>query len=342
MRRAALAVAFSFTSLAAGGQAPTPLPTYSAEVEVRRVVVDARVVDSKGQPIRGLGRDSFRVLVDGVPAVLDTVEWVEGAEPYAEGLTPEQAAAAGVEPAPRGRLLVLFFQAGFESVRLTGHMRMKGRAMKVLDGLQPQDRVAVVSYDSHLKLRVDFTTDRERVKRAIHDAILSGKVAPLPPQPFPSLAAHLDYDAARAAGTPEKGLLVLARALRELPGNKSLVYLGWGLGHLFGHRVWMGADYARARYILMDGRVSVYAIDVTDADFHDLEVGLERVAEDTGGFYVKTNTFPDQAVTRIEGAIAGHYVLVFACPGREHGEHSLAIELVGVKGRILGKLEFRD
>ena len=85
------------------------------------------------------------------------------------------------------------------------------------------------------------------------------KVAPLPPQPFPSLAAHLDYDAAKRAGTPEKGLLVLARALRELPGNKSLVYFGWGLGHLFGRRVWMGADYARARYILMDGRVSVYA-----------------------------------------------------------------------------------
>jgi VWFA-related protein len=325
-----------------GAQSPTPLPTYSAEVEVRRVVVDARVVDSKGQPIRGLENDNFRVLVDGVPAVLDSVEWVEGAEPYSEGLTPEQATAAGTEPAPRGRLLVFFFQAGFESVRLTGHMRMKGRAIKVLDGLEPEDRVAVVSFDSHLKLRVDFTTNREQVKRAIHDAILSGKVTPLPAQPFPSLAAVFDYTAARDAGTPEKGLLVLARALRELPGNKSLVYFGWGLGHLFGHRVWMGADYARARYVLMEGRVTVYAIDVTDADYHDLEVGLERVAEDTGGFYVKTNTFPDQAVTRIAGAIAGHYVLVFTCPRREHGEHSLVIDLVNAQGRVHGKLEFQD
>lgn len=326
----------------ARAQAPTPLPTYSAEVEVRRVVADVRVVDNKGQPIRGLGPESFRLLVDGAPASLDSVEWVEGAEAYSEGLTPEQASVAGAAPAPRGRLLVFFFQAGFEGVRLTGHMRMKSRAIRVLDGLKPDDQVAVVSYDSHLKLRVDFTTDRARVRRAIHDAILSGKVTPLPAHPFPSLAAVFDFQAAKDAASPEKGLLVLARALKELPGNKSVMFFGWGLGYLFGQRVSMGADYARARYELMTGRVSVYAIDVTDADYHTLEVGLEQVAADTGGFYIKTNNFPDQAVMRIEGAIAGHYVLVFASPSREHGEHTLAIELVGVKGQVLGKFAFQD
>lgn len=323
-------------------QAPTPLPTYSAEVVVRRVVADVRVVDGKGQAIRGLTTDNFRVFVDGIPAVLDSAEWIEGSEPYAEGLAPEVAAQVGAEAAPRGRLVVFFFQAGYESVRMTGHMRMKGRAIKVLEGLKPDDFVAVVSYDSHLKLRVDFTTGREIVKDAIHDAILSGKVDRLPPGDFPSLATYFDYRAAKDAATPEKGLLVLAKALEKLPGNKSLVFFGWGLGNLFNRRVWMGPDYARARYHLQNGRVSVYSIDVTDADYHTLEVGLEQVAEDTGGFYVKTNNFPDQAVMRLEGALAGHYVLVFACPAQEHGEHSLAITLVNAKGTILGKFGFRD
>lgn len=327
---------------AAVAQTPTPLPTYSAEVVVRRVVADVRVVDRKGQAIRGLTADNFRVFVDGIPAVLDSVEWIEGSEPYAEGLTPEVAAQAGVDAAPRGRLVVFFFQVGYQSVRLSGHMRMKSRAIKVLEGLEPEDYVAVVSYDSHLQLRVDFTTAREIVKDAIHDAILSGHVDRLPPGEFPSLATHFDFRAAKQAGTPEKGLLVLAKALEKLPGHKSLVFFGWGLGTLSNRRVWMGADYARARYHLMNGRVSVYSIDVTDADYHTLEVGLARVAEDTGGFYVKTNNFPDQAVTRIEGALAGHYVLVFACPAREHGEHSLAVELVNVKGTVLDKLAFRD
>lgn len=323
-------------------QTPAPLPTYAAEVEVRRVIVDARVVDSRGKPIRDLGREHFRVFVDGVAAPLESVEWIEGAAPYPEGPTPEEAAAAGVAPAPPGRLIVFFFQAGYESVRLTGHMRMKSRAIRVLDSLEPEDRVAIVSFDSHLKLRVDLTTDRELVKRSIHDAILSGKVKPLPAGEFPSLAAHFDYAAARKAATPEKGLEVLALAMKELPGNKSLVYFGWGLGNLFGRRVWLGVDYARARYHLMTGRISVYAIDVTDADYHTLEVGLEQVAADTGGFYVKTHLFPDQAVTRIEGAIAGHYVLVFTCPHAHHGHHSLAIELVGTKGRLMAKDAFQD
>ncbi|MBP7798235.1 MAG: VWA domain-containing protein [Thermoanaerobaculaceae bacterium] len=341
--KAAWALMFGGLAVSAAvAQTPTPLPTYSAEVVVRRVMADVRVVDGKGQAIRGLTADNFRVFVDGLPALLDSVEWIEGTEPYAEGLAPEVAAQAGVEAAPKGRLVVFFFQAGFQGVRLTGHMRMKGRAVKVLEGLKPEDYVAVVSYDSHLKLRVDFTTSREIVKSAIHDAILSGKVDRLPPGEFPSLATHFDFRAAKEAGTPEKGLLVLAKALEKLPGNKSLVFFGWGLGTLSNRRVWMGADYARARYHLSNGRVSVYSIDVTDADYHTLEVGLERVAEDTGGFYVKTNNFPDQAVTRIEGALAGHYVLVFTSPTEERGDHSLAVTLVNAKGTVLGKFAFRD
>lgn len=335
-------LAAGLAALAVEAQTPTPLPVFSAEVEVRRVVVDVRVVNGKGQPIRGLSSNNFRVFVDGLPAALDSVEWIEGSEPYSEGVPPEVAAQASLEAAPRGRLIVFFFQVGYQSVRLAGQMRMKGRAIKVLQGLQPEDYVAVVSYDSHLKLRVDFTTAREIVKDAIHDAILSGKVERLPPGEFPSLAAHLDYRAAREAGTPEKGLLVLARALEKLPGHKNLFFFGWGLGNLFNRRVWMGPDYARARYHLMNGRVSVHAIDVTDADYHTLEVGLERVAEDTGGFYVKTHNFPDEAVMRIEGALAGHYVLVFPCPAPEHGEHSLAITLVNARGMVLATPTFRD
>ena len=339
-------VAATLTAL--GLLVPGPLargqvPTVQEHVEVRRVVVDARVVDPKGLPVEGLTAANFRVFVDGTPAGLDSVEWVSGTTPYAEGPTPEQAAVAGTAPAVEGRLVVMLFQADFASVRLTGLMRMKSRAIRVLDGLGPADRVAVVSYDSHLKLRVDFTSDRERLVQGIHDAILLGTPERLAPGPEPSLAAHWDWAAAKGAAEPEAGLLVLARALGELPGNKSLVYFGWGLGSRFAGFVSMNHDYPEARATLVKARVSVYAIDVTDADFHDLEVGLIRVATDTGGFYVKTNIFPDQAITRIEGAIAGHYVLVFSCPSATHGEHDLAVELVGAKNaRVLVSSSFQD
>jgi VWFA-related protein len=311
-------------------------------VEVRRVLLDVRVVDSRGDPLLGLAPEDFRILVDDRPAVLDSVEWVSGTEPFAEGLRPEEAVTLGAPVAPSGRLIVYFFQTDFATVRLSGLMHMKFKAIELLATLQPGDRVAVVSFDSHLKLRQDFTSDIDRLTTAVHQAILLGKEPAINPGPFPSLAGAFDRAAARRAAEPETGLLVTARALEALPGSKSLVFFGWGLGHLSRPWVVMGRDYGAARAALTRARVSVFAIDVTDADYHDLEVGLEQVAQDTGGFYVKTNNFPDQAVMRIEGAIAGHYVLVFACPSREHGEHSLAINLVGAKGQVLGKFAFQD
>lgn len=322
----------------AGGQALR----VREHVEVRRVVVDARVVNGRGDPVTGLGAADFRVLVDGRAAELESVEWVPGTQPFAEGPTPEQAALSGRPAAPPGRLIVYFFQSDFAQVRLAGLMRLKFKAIELLDTLLPGDRVAVVSFDSHLKLRQDFTADRARIIQAIHEAILTGREPDVAPGPFPSLAASFDRTAAERAAEPESGLLVTARALEALPGAKSLVYFGWGLGHLALPWVVMGHDYGPARAALLRARVSVFAIDVTDADYHDLEVGLQQVAADTGGFYVKTNLFPSQAVTRLEGALAGHYTLVLVRSEGTRGPHALAVELVGRAGNVLVQPTFED
>jgi VWFA-related protein len=321
---------------------PAPQLHVREHVEVPRVVLDVRVVDSRGEPILGLATGDFRVLLDGKPAALESAEWIAGTQPYAEGLSPKEAAAVGGTVAPPGRLIVYFFQTDFASVRLNGLMGLKARAIELLDTLTPEDRVAVVSFDSHLKLRQDFTNDRSKLTRAIHDAILFGREPRIPPGPFPSLARSWDRAAAKRAAEPETGLLVTAEALKALPGAKSLVFFGWGLGHLAPPWVIMGRDYGAARRALEVARVSVFAIDVTDADYHDLEFGLERVAADTGGFYAKTNLFPGQAIDRVEGAIAGRYVLVVVKPELPHGEHAIAVELTRIKGTVLVKPSFED
>jgi VWFA-related protein len=311
-------------------------------VEVQRVLLDVRVVDSRGDPLLGLAPEDFRILVDDRPAVLDSLEWVSGTEPFAEGLSPEEAVTLGAPVAPSGRLIVYFFQTDFATVRLSGLMHMKFKALELLATLQPSDRVAVVSFDSHLKLRQDFTSDLDKLTTAVHQAILLGKEPAITPGPFPSLARSFDRAAARRAAEPETGLLVTARALEAFPGTKSLIFFGWGLGHLSKPWVVMGRDYGAARAALTRARVSVFAIDVTDADYHDLEVGLERVAADTGGFYAKTNLFPGQAITRLEGAIAGHYVLNVVKPELPHGEHAVTVELTRQRATVLVKPFFQD
>jgi VWFA-related protein len=311
-------------------------------VEVRRVLLEVRVVDSRGDPILGLAPEDFRIVVDSRPAVLESVEWVSGTEPYAEGLSPEEAVTVGGSVAPSGRLIVYFFQADFATVRLNGLMHMKLKAIELLATLQPGDRVAVVSFDSHLKLRQDFTSDIDKLTTAVHEAILFGDEPHTGPGPFPSLARSFDRVAAKRAAEPETALLVIARALESLPGSKSLVFFGWGLGHLSRPWVVMGRDYGAARAALMRARVSVFAIDVTDADYHDLEVGLEQVAADTGGFYAKTNLFPGQAITRLEGAIAGHYVLNVVKPELARGEHAVTVKLTRQRGTVMVKPSFQD
>ena len=242
--------------------------------------------------------------------------------------------------------MVFFFQADFAQVRLSGLMRMKARAITFLNTLQPTDRVAVLSFDSHLRFRQDFTRDRESLETAIHRSIMFGGEEHVAASPCPSLVPSFDFAAAVKAASPETALLVVARALEKLPGAKSLVYFGWGLGQLSGgsvlRRVTMGRDYAPARAALARARASVFAIDVTDADYHDLEAGLEQVAADTGGFYAKTNLFPDQAMTRLEGALAGHYVLVVVRPDGPHGTHAISIEVSSKEWTVLARSTYDD
>jgi VWFA-related protein len=302
-------------------------------VEVERILVQARVVDARGQPVLGLRPEHFGVTLGGRAAAVESVFWVEGAEPP----LPEEAAEAGVRPpAPDGRLVAFFFQKDLERSRVGGLMKMTREAASLLDGLASEDRVAVLSFDSHLKLWVDFTRDRDAARHALEHSILFGSRPPVP-RSFhpPALGPSFDRVAARRAATPEAALLVLGKALKDVPGAKSLVFFGWGLGRFSSTGVHLERDYEPARRALLEARTSVFTLDVTDADYHSLEVGLEQVSYDTGGFYAKTHLFQAQALRRLEGALAGHYVLVLEAPRLPPGPHRLRVRLRGREGTVL-------
>ena len=326
-------------------------------VDVERVMVEARAVDGRGNPIRGLGATHFQVKVDGKPVSLESATWVTGSPP--DGFLPdvsmgaEDGVADGVVdrlPAgdvvvggvPPGRLIVMFFQKDFDSSRAPGLLRMQSKAARFLETLGPEDRVAVLSFDYHLKLWQDFTNDREKLKTAVRRTLFFGKFPSGQSGEAPSMAAEFDFEAAKRAAEPESALLVIARALRPVPGPKSLIFFGWGMGTMSGSRVFMDSDYGPAVQALLDARTTVFTLDVTDADYHTLEVGLEAVAADTGGFYAKTHLFPGLAMARLEGALAGHYLLAFERPGPRRGVHRVEIKLRGVKGEVMAKGVYVD
>jgi VWFA-related protein len=297
------------------------------------------VVTGRGQPVRGLGPADFRLDVDGHAVTVESAQWVEGERPYADGLTPEAAAAAGAEAAPEGRLIVFFFQKDIAAMRTLGLLRMQREALKLARQLEPQDRVAVVSFDSHFKVWLDFTRDRAALGRILeHGLIFEDRPHPVQ-EPYPSLLAHVDPEAARRASSPETALLLLGEALGALPGSKSVAFFGWGLGRLVvGIGVVAEPDYGPAVEALHAARATVFALDVTNADRHTLEVGLQSVAEHTGGFYSRTHDFPTAAIQRLAGALSGHYVLAFERPDLKPGTYSLRVRLApGHKGDVLAR-----
>lgn len=304
-------------------------------ITVERVLIDARVTDSHGDPILGLEPEDFVVKFDGKLAKVESVDWIPETAVAREvaGVEKEdvQVTAPASTPdviAPAGRLFIIFIQTDFgrANVRVRGQMHFMQSAEKILEMMEPEDRAAVFSFDSHLKFRLDFTSDPDDIRYAMESAMKIDE--PNWPRIVsnPSLARRLDRDEMKKATSAEESLVLIGNALRPIPGPKSMLLLGWGLGYLFGGRVHMPKEYVVAKRVLETARVSIFALDTTEADYHDLEVGLQQAADDTGGFYAKTHIFPGLAIERLHRTLSGHYELEVRRPDElKRGVHTIEV-----------------
>ena len=309
-------------------------PQFTDRLDVARLVVDVRALDGMGRAIPDLAAEDFSVRVSGKPARVESATWVG-------------AGAISLEPArgafpdgviPHGRLIVLLFQKDLEPRRIAGLMRMLFRASTFLDTLGPDDRVAVVSFDSHLKIWLDFTADRAPVRRILQRGLLleNPRTIGEPADPI-SLARTLTQAAGRRAYPIEQGLRLIGEALEPLPGAKSIVLFGHGFGRYTAEGVMKEKGYDEALAALQRARAAVFSIDVTQADYHSLEVGLQAVSEETGGFYERSFHFPDRTVQRLAGALAGHYVLLVEPVEVPREWSDLSVKLTRHSGTVLAR-----
>jgi VWFA-related protein len=313
------------------------LSQVTEKISVERVIVDARVTDDHGDPITDLEAKDFRVRIDGKPVKVESAEWIPETA-AARGLasigTQEESPNPDLQPAPAGRLLVLFIETDFarNAVRLGGQMHIMSNADELIESLEPEDKVAVLQFDSHLKFRLDFTNEKGRIKGAVRDALAIDEPNEPPVVPNPSMRSHLNKDEMMRATSPEMGLIIIGNALRSIPGPKSLILLGWGLGEKVGHKIIMRPEYPIARHVLEAARVSVFALDITQADYHDLAVGMAVAAGDTGGFYQSTFRFPQMAFDRLKSTLQGHYELEVRKPEKKVlGTHAIEVQVVDRK-----------
>lgn len=305
-------------------------PKYTTTIEVVRYLIHVRVVDSAGGAITDLSPADFEVTIEGERAHVESATWigrVERAEPRPES-----------EEEPAGRLFVLLVQTDFgrDAERMRGQLAFNLLADRILDSLDPQDRVAVFSHDSHLKLRLDFTLDRAAARKAVRDSMRIERL-PLPPasESGPSLVPHLDNGELRKANHPEQALLLIARALRAVDGEKTIIFAGWGMGTMFARTVSLAPEWAEAVELLQKDRVAVFSVGTGVEG--TLSRGMANTAQATGGFHASSRQFPHQSVTRIRGILAGTYELFLRLdePLRP-GLHGVETRLARRKGTAFG------
>jgi VWFA-related protein len=306
-------------------------PRFTDKVDVARILLDVRVIDPRGRPLLGLEPANFEVRIDGKAARVESVRHIPGEAPA----DPATTRTTQLQHVRDGRLVVFLFQKSLHRSRIPGLMLMLRELRGSLEAFPANDRVAVLRFDSRLELLLDFTQNRELLRRAFeHDVLFGNETDPGEP-PVPSLRPALDRERVAPSHSMEESLLRIAEALAPLPGPKSVVAVGHGFGTLSRMGVTLDRAYDEAREALQRARASVFCLDVTNADYHSLETGLRVVAEDTGGIYQRTHVFSKAALDRVIAALDGQYVLFVEKPPLSPGPHRLEVRLRGRGGVVL-------
>lgn len=323
-------------------------PPFVERVEVARLLVDARVFDDRGRPMRDLQPSDFVVKIDGKAARVESAEWVgtfADSAQAAEGEVREARSRTADErdetqAGSRGHLVVFLVQKDLEPRRIIGLMQISQLVDELLRPLTSADRVAVVSFDSRLRIWTDFTNNIGRVRSILSADVIVSRPGPVSASGDVSLMPTLDEGAARRVSSIEHALRLIAESLEPLPGAKSLVLLGYGFGRFDARSggVLLMDGYEEASAALQRARVAVFTLNVTQANYNSLQAGLQTVAAETGGMYA--STYESRGLDRVSQALEGYYVLFVEKPHLKRGEHRIEVRLAGREGTVIARSKY--
>ncbi len=175
---ALLVIVIGLSAQSAAGQdaAATPTPIgglgFVDEVDVRVVNVDVFVRDAAGQPVKGLGREDFRLLQDGREVPISNFA-VLSKEVFRSVFSPAQGegappSAAAVEKPIEIRPIFVVLYIDNENLRPMDRNRVLRRVRSfVTENLEDPVQMMVVSYQRSLDVAQPFTDD----PRAVNDGL---------------------------------------------------------------------------------------------------------------------------------------------------------------------------
>ena len=308
--------------------------TFYDEVSVQLFTLPARVLDRGGAPILGLDPGDLVARVGKTELPIVGLDWYAADALRELGIEADRSEEPVPGGDPPGRSVVLFVQNDFVASRISGHLKLLPMLQELVSSLGPRDRVAVFSYFLELKFWQDFTSDLGAVTQVLEEIVKPGAtpVQTLPSERY-SLFESFDFERARRAAEPETGLRVVADALEALPGEKDVIFVGYGLGEWVGSRISI-RDRDELMRSLFDARATVFVLDVTQADYHTLGTSIMAVAAETGGTYASSFLFPELAMTRLRSQLSGHYMIAIDRGASPEAQGRLKLSLREINGEI--------
>ena len=152
--------------------------TFRANAQL--VVESVTVTDKSGRPVEGLTANDFTVTEDGIPQIISFCEFQRlrntsnafASKPSRQE-RPILEPAAGMRIGTDGvryrdrRLLVLYFD--MSTMPPADQMRAQEAAVQfITNRMAPPDLVAIISFSDVIRVRQDFTDDRDQLLRVIN------------------------------------------------------------------------------------------------------------------------------------------------------------------------------
>ena len=328
MTAVALVALWGFGQAAVAQEAPqNPQGQFTGKVNVNEVLLDVLVTDARGNVIVGLDKNDFVVRENGKPVDLTGVTFYSNRRLLESSPTLAKQGVS-TDQGTEDRYFILFFQDQKEEAQeaprlLSQQLEAAKRARGWVDGeMLPNDWVAVVSYDTRLKVQQDFTHDRKALVQAIGDAVKAKDPEGNYPSRIdatkgPSLLAGLPTGRELMNKTPKiyDAFQVIARSAGNIRGRKNLLLFTFGLP---ANETTFGQFVPDKRYFLPTidalnaNNVAVYSLDLTPpAVEHTLSDSLQMMSDETGGRYFYNVTNFSTPLDQIAKENNGYYLLSY-------------------------------
>jgi len=340
-------------------------------------LVPVRVLDAEGRPVRGLTKKDFVLFDNGEPKTITEYEVHESRETR---VAPEESRSA-VAPAREDSSRKFFFVLDMQGSDLFGNRDAKRVVLEfVEDNLEPGDEAGVMTFgaDTGLVLRQYLTSDLTKIKKAIKRSIEMGggggggwetnsaggrgsaqaglRIDKAVPDESASDTAPFGYGGEgiqielpsgpppgtrRSKADFDRSMSELAKAMRYVPGSKSIVYFsmrtpGKDVGRLF-------AAANATIFAVNTNSVSPRGPGLIRKRKEEQGAALKNFAEASGGHYFSDVKDAKTIAADIEALSGTYYVLgYYISPSWDGKLHEIKVTVHRPDLKVLAQEGYND